>query len=82
MLAAAIIFAALALCVLVTLALYSLPTRRERLAAAALAGLLADHKDHADEREGDETCPQAVARLAVQHADDLIARLDSTGGEP
>ncbi len=26
----------------------------------------------------DETCSQAVARLSVQHADDLIARLNAT----
>lgn len=50
--------------------------RRDRLAAAALTGLLADHLDHADECEGDETCEQAVARLAVKHADAVIAKLD------
>jgi hypothetical protein len=54
------------------------PTRRERLAAAALTGLLADHKDHSDECADGETCPQAVARLAVAHADELIKRLDAT----
>lgn len=59
-----------------------------------MAGLLADHKDHEDERQHhfvdgtypdgtprrkrvfDETCAQAVARLAVEHADALIAELN------
>lgn len=78
MLAAAIIFAALALCIVAALVLYSLPTRRERFAAAALQGLLADHLDHADQCEAGETCPEAVARLAVEHADATLRRLDST----
>lgn len=55
---------------------------RETAAIAAMSGLLADHKDHEDERHmcGEsgvftETCSQAVARLAVQQADDLIREL-------
>lgn len=60
-------------------------TKRELLAGLAMTGLLADHKDHADEcrvisppdygPEVRETCPQAVARLAVEHADALIEAL-------
>ena len=38
-------------------------------------GLLADHKDHADECADSETCVQTTARLAVAHADALIAEL-------
>ena len=72
---------------------------RAWFAGQAMAGLLADHKDHEDERrfhyespagdrvaDGpdkrhvmtvyDETCPEAVARLAVEHADCLIAALN------
>ena len=51
---------------------------REKLTAAALAGLLADHKDHSDECADGETCPQTVARLAVELADETIKRLDKT----
>ena len=68
-------------------------TLRTYIATKAMQGLLADHKDHEDERrfhietgqydDGmpwrkhvfDETCAQAVARLAVEHADALIAAL-------
>lgn len=78
MLAAAIVLSALALCVIGALAIYALPTRRERMAAAALAGLLADHLDHEDERQPNESCREAVARLAVQHADAVLKRLDET----
>lgn len=49
---------------------------REELTAAALAGLLANHKDHAEECREGETCPQAVARLAVELADETIKRLE------
>ena len=49
---------------------------REDFTAAALAGLLADHKDHADECMEGESCPAAVARLAVQLADETIKRLE------
>lgn len=57
---------------------------RREIATAAMAGLLADHKDHEDERrttfvgkkEVTETCAQAVARLAVEHADALLAELN------
>lgn len=52
--------------------------RRDRFAAAALAGLLADHLDHADECKEGETCPEAVACLAVEHADAVIKRLNQT----
>ena len=57
---------------------------RAYVATAALAGLLADHKDHSLERKSElrlgltvylETYPQAVARLAVAHADALLAEL-------
>lgn len=49
-------------------------------ASNAMMGLLADHKDHEEEcRMIDfgkrETCAQAVARLAVEHADALLAAL-------
>ena len=79
---------------------------RFEAAKAAMMGLLADHKDHEDERKWHyvpcgpndpaaegvwqnsiitgyrkrvfaETCEQAVARLAVEHADQLLARLNS-----
>lgn len=50
--------------------------RRDRFAAAALTGLLADHLDHADECGPNESCEEAVARLAVEHADAVIARLN------
>lgn len=50
--------------------------RRDRFAAAALTGLLADHLDHADECLPNESCEEAVARLAVMHADAVIARLE------
>jgi hypothetical protein len=78
MLAAAIVLFSLVALMAAALIHYALPTRRERLAAAALTGLLADHKDHGDECAVGETCPRAVARLAVEHADELIRRLDST----
>lgn len=51
------------------------PHLRDTLAAMAMMGLLADHKDHFDECEPGETCPEAVARLAVEHADALIRKL-------
>lgn len=61
-------------------------TIRAYFAAAAMQGLLADHKDHDDERyhrqlpDGtmvyEESCPQAVARLAVEQADALIEALN------
>lgn len=52
--------------------------RRDFFAAAALAGLLADHLDHSEECEPDETCPETVARLAVAHADAVLKRLEAT----
>lgn len=48
---------------------------RETLAGMAMMGLLADHKDHSDECLSGETCEDAVARMAVDHADALIAEL-------
>lgn len=51
---------------------------REKLTAAALAGLLADHKDHSDECADGETCPQTVARLAVELADETIKRMEKS----
>lgn len=76
---------------------------RRQIATAALAGLLADPKDHDDERKKEhrevtvldtskggswrkkewqdvyvETCAQAVARLAVEHADALMEQLERT----
>jgi hypothetical protein len=51
-------------------------TLRAWLAGQAMAGLLADHKYHSDERADGETGQQKVARLAVEHADCLIAALN------
>jgi hypothetical protein len=48
---------------------------RREIATAAMAGLLADHKDHSDECADGETCIKTVARLAVAHADALVAEL-------
>ena len=48
---------------------------RREIATAAMAGLLADHKDHSDECADGETCIKTVARLAVEHADALLAAL-------
>ena len=50
--------------------------RIETAAVAAMAGLLADHKDHAEELQPGESCPQAVARLAIAHARELIKAID------
>ena len=44
----------------------------DAFACAALTGLLADHKDHEDECLKGETCPQAVARLAYDHAEFMM----------
>jgi len=66
---------------------------RTHLAGLAMQGILADPEDHEDERQHyvasgpicssprkvyTETCSQAVARIAVQQADDLIAELIKT----
>lgn len=51
-------------------------TFRQHLAGLAMQGLLSDHKDHSDECADGETCAQTTARLAVEHADALIARLE------
>jgi hypothetical protein len=47
-------------------------------AVAAMQGLLADHKDHSDECADGETCYETVARIAVDHADALLRRLEGT----
>lgn len=45
---------------------------RDYFAATALAGLLADHKDHDDECREGESCHEAVSRLAYEHADAML----------
>lgn len=57
---------------------YSGMSLRAWFAGQAMAGLLADHKDHGDELLDGETCSEAVARLAVEHADELILALNRT----
>jgi hypothetical protein len=52
------------------------PSRRERIATAALQGLLADSEDRSDEIREGESCSEATARLAVTHADALMRELD------
>lgn len=53
------------------------PVAQDRLtlAAAALQGLLADPSDSFDDCEPGETCTEAVARLAVEHADETLRAL-------
>lgn len=51
------------------------PSKRERLIEAALTGLLADPEDHADLCKDGESCQQAVARLAVEQADETLKQL-------
>ncbi len=51
------------------------------IATAAMQGLLADHMDRADEILDGETCAEATARLAVEHADALLRALNREGGE-
>ena len=46
----------------------SMPDRRERIATAAMAGMLADPERHGS--------PKDFAKYALQHADALIAELD------
>ena len=46
---------------------------------AAMQGLLSDPEDHADEVGPGETCPEAVARLAVDHAKALVNELQKRG---
>lgn len=50
-------------------------SKKERLTAAALTGLLADDKDHSDEKKKGESCPQAVARLAVELGNETHKKL-------
>jgi hypothetical protein len=50
--------------------------RLEKAALAALTGLLADPEDHADECQPGETCREAVARLAVEQAREVIKAID------
>jgi hypothetical protein len=47
-------------------------TIRLDIAKFAMMGLLADHKDHADELRPGETCAQAVARLAYDQAEAML----------
>ena len=49
-------------------------------AKVAMAGLLADHIDHADQIQPGETCPQAVARLAFDFAEALVAEKEKREG--
>ena len=53
---------------------------RFELIKAALTGLLADHEEHPEERQQGESCSQAVARLACEHADAVIERLKKEYG--
>lgn len=48
-------------------------------ALSAMNGLLADPEDNADLVEPGETCPEAVARIAVDHAQALVAELVKRG---
>lgn len=49
---------------------------RQLAALFALEGLLSDPTDHSEECQPGETCVEAVARLAVAHADALIKELE------
>lgn len=51
-------------------------TKREHYAGLALQGLLADSERRSDDKLDGETCVQATARLAVEHADALIEALN------
>ena len=51
--------------------------RRFIAACAAMEGLLADPEDREAECLPGEPCHQAVARIAVAHADALLERLDA-----
>lgn len=53
-------------------------TLRQYYAGEAMMGILSDHKDVPAEEwpKGATSCPEAVAMLAVQHADELIAALE------
>lgn len=77
-----IFLALVALCLLLFVLLFSLveslPSRRDRIATAALQGLLADPENRGSEKREDESCYNATARLAVNHADALIKMLDET----
>lgn len=46
---------------------------------AAMQGLLADPTDNADEVGPGETCTEAVARIAVDHAQALVNELQKRG---
>lgn len=52
-------------------------SRRDRFAAAAMQGLLADPEDIGPDEwpAGSQDCPDATARLAVRHADRLVRHL-------
>lgn len=49
--------------------------RRADAATAALQGLLSDPTPRPDSKKPGETCAQAVARIAVEHADALTSQL-------
>lgn len=51
-------------------------TKREYIAVELHKALLMDRADYADERQPGESCPQATARIAVEHADALLERLE------
>jgi hypothetical protein len=51
-------------------------TKREWFAGLAMEGLLADSEDRSEEIKPGETCAEATARLAVEHADALIKELN------
>lgn len=48
---------------------------REQAAIAALCGLLADPTPRPQLCRPGESCAEAVARIAVEHADQLVAKL-------
>jgi hypothetical protein len=57
-------------------------TKREVFLCAAIAameGILSDPEDRADEVGPGETCTEAVARLAVDHAKALVYELEKRG---
>ena len=52
---------------------------RDYFAAQALMGLLADHKDHADECKDGESCQEAVVRVAYEFADEMMKKVNQNG---
>lgn len=49
---------------------------RQWLAQGCLHGLLSDPASHPEQRQGNETCAEATARIAVEYADALIEALE------